>query len=55
MRELSDFDEMYQEVIIDHYKNPRNKAKLMFSQMKLCLIIHFVAMKLNFSYLLTME
>ena len=28
MRELSDFDEMYQEVIIDHYKNPRNKAKL---------------------------
>ena len=28
MRELSDFDEMYQEVIIDHYKNPRNKSKL---------------------------
>ena len=28
MRELSDFDEMYQEVIIDHYKNPRNKTKL---------------------------
>ena len=28
MRELSDFDEMYQEEIIDHYKNPRNKAKL---------------------------
>ena len=21
MRELTDFDEMYQEVIIDHYKN----------------------------------
>ena len=28
MRELTDFDEMYQEVIIDHYKNPRNKIKL---------------------------
>ena len=28
MRELTDFDEMYQEVIIDHYKNPRNKSKL---------------------------
>ena len=28
MRELTDFDEMYQELIIDHYKNPRNKSKL---------------------------
>ena len=28
MSELSDFDDMYQEVIIDHYKNPRNSKKL---------------------------
>ncbi len=28
MSDLSDFDDMYQEVIIDHYKNPRNSKKL---------------------------
>jgi len=28
MSDLSDFDEMYQEIIIDHYKNPRNNKKL---------------------------
>ncbi len=28
MSELSDFDDMYQEIILDHYKNPRRNSKL---------------------------
>ncbi|MAU55737.1 MAG: SUF system NifU family Fe-S cluster assembly protein [Dehalococcoidia bacterium] len=28
MSELTDFDEMYQEIVLDHYRNPRNKSKL---------------------------
>lgn len=28
MSELADFDDMYQEIILDHYKNPRRNLKL---------------------------